>query len=219
MASRKEQKEAARAERLEREREAAAAERRSRIIRYGVGGTLAVVAVAVVAVLALSSGGGEKSLPNGSAPKRQLTDLTPAAAAARCQVKNFPDFGSQHTTAAVAYKSNPPTSGPHDPMPAEDGAYPSAPGVGNTIHALEHGRVDIQFAPTAPAAAKGALKAVFDEDSARMLLFPNQTQMPYQAAATAWQHALVCPRYNARVPDAIRAFRDKYRDRGPESVP
>jgi hypothetical protein len=52
-----------------------------------------------------------------------------------------------------------------------------------------------------------------------MLLFPNQTNMPYAVAATAWDHALVCPAYNDKVPDAIRAFKNQYRDRGPETVP
>jgi hypothetical protein len=219
MASRKEQKEAARREREQRELERATAERRSRIMRYGIGGTLGAVAAVAVIVLAVSSSGGSDGIPSGSAPKRQLTDLAPAAAAAKCQVKDFPNFGNQHTTAPVSYKSNPPTSGPHDPVPAQDGEYASAPGVGHTVHSLEHGRIDIQFKPSAPKAAQGALKAVFEEDSAHMLLFPNQTQMPDEVAVTAWQHALVCPRYNARVPDAVRAFRDKYRDHGPESVP
>lgn len=218
MPTRKEQRAAAREERRQRERERAAAERRARIIRYGVGGALAVAAIAGIVVAAVSSGGG-KTLPKGSAPKRQLTELGPASAAAKCQVKDFPNFGNQHTTSPVSYKSNPPTSGPHNPVPALDGEYPTAPGVEHTVHSLEHGRIDIQFAPDAPRSAKAALKAVFDEDKAHMLLFPNQTKMPYQVAATAWQHAVLCPRYNARVPDAIRAFRDKYRDQGPEVVP
>jgi len=45
VASRKEQKEALRRERLEREREAAEQARRKRMVGYGVGGVLALAAV------------------------------------------------------------------------------------------------------------------------------------------------------------------------------
>jgi hypothetical protein len=43
--------------------------------------------------------------------------------------------------------------------------------------------------------------------------------MEPQIAATAWENALLCPRANDKVYDAIRAFKDRYRDRGPEFVP
>jgi hypothetical protein len=46
-------------------------------------------------------------------------------------------------------------------------------------------------------------------------MFQNQT-MPWQVAAAAWDHYLGCKAYNPKVLDAIRAFRDTYRDRGPE---
>jgi hypothetical protein len=43
--------------------------------------------------------------------------------------------------------------------------------------------------------------------------------MSFAVAATAWKHRLGCPSFNARVPAALRAFRDAYRDHGPEQVP
>jgi hypothetical protein len=52
-----------------------------------------------------------------------------------------------------------------------------------------------------------------------MLLFQNTTKMPYAVAATAWTHALTCPRMNDRVFDAIRTFRARYIDKGPEKIP
>jgi hypothetical protein len=51
-----------------------------------------------------------------------------------------------------------------------------------------------------------------------MLLFPNP-DMPYAVATTAWTQLMGCKQYNERVIDAIRAFRDTYRGRGPEPVP
>ena len=43
--------------------------------------------------------------------------------------------------------------------------------------------------------------------------------MPYAVAATAWDHVLGCPMMNERVFDAVRAFRNTYVDKGPETVP
>jgi hypothetical protein len=52
-----------------------------------------------------------------------------------------------------------------------------------------------------------------------MLLFPNPTKMPYEVAATAWTHLLGCKTYNDKVIDALRTFRARYIDQGPEKVP
>ena len=50
-----------------------------------------------------------------------------------------------------------------------------------------------------------------------MVLFPNR-RMPYEVAVTAWGHLLGCKKVNDKTFDAIRAFRDRYRDQGPEQV-
>jgi hypothetical protein len=65
MASRKEQKEQLRAERLEAERRSHEATRRRLLLTYGVGGVLAVAAIAAVVVLA-ASGGGSSSSASGA---------------------------------------------------------------------------------------------------------------------------------------------------------
>ncbi|HET9011338.1 MAG TPA: DUF3105 domain-containing protein [Gemmatimonadaceae bacterium] len=228
MSSRKDQKAELRAEREQREREAAAAEKRRRTIGYVVGGGLAAAAViAIVVVLAAGGDGGSSKAnsgnwPKGSVPEQKITDLAAATKAAGCQTKDPKDEGNQHLTdpnAVANYKANPPTSGTHFIDPAADGAYLTAPRKEQTVHTLEHGRVEIQFKPTVPNSVKGDLKALFDEDPYHMMIFPNQTDMPYAVAATAWDHQLVCPAYNDKVPDAIRAFKNQYRDRGPESAP
>ena len=51
-----------------------------------------------------------------------------------------------------------------------------------------------------------------------MILLPRGS-MPYEVAASAWTHRLGCERFDANSFDALRAFRDRYRDRGPEFVP
>jgi hypothetical protein len=87
------------------------------------------------------------------------------------------------------------------------------------VHSLEHGRIELQYRPGAPPAVRDSLRRVYEEFSNHMLLFPNNTGMDFAVAATAWKHRLACLRYNSRVPEALRRFRDAYRDRGPEQVP
>jgi len=229
MASRKEEKERMRREREAREREAAAGARRRKLIGYGVGGALALAAIVAIAVVALAGGGsgdsgGGKARPNAAnyptspIPQQRETDFGKATQAAGCVAKQFPNEGRGHTTAAVKYGTNPPTSGKHNPIPAEDGAYAQSPGQEHLVHSLEHGRIVVQFRPPASETLKGQLKSLIDEDPYHMILTPNP-DMPYAVAATAWTQMLACKQPNERIFDAIRAFKQRYRDRGPEFVP
>jgi hypothetical protein len=182
-----------------------------------------VIAIAAVALSGSSSGGDSKATsatyPKESIPAPKSVGLQAAAKAAGCVLKNYPDFGNTHTTAKVTYKTNPPTSGNHNPVPADDGVYATAPPKENTVHTLEHGRIELQFKPGTPAKVRGQLKALFDEDAYHMVLMPNQTGMPYEVAATAWTHLIACNQVNDSTWDALRAFKTAYRDQAPERVP
>jgi len=236
MASRQEEKEARRKERMERERkDAAAAARRKRLQLVG-GGLLGLVAIAavVVAILAASGGGDdeqEASAPAaGSAaaqlPEQQTTDMAAAAKAAGCTLTNPAFEGASHEQkdfAASDYKTNPPTSGNHFPDWYDDGVYEpgTTPNLGMLVHTLEHGRIDVQYKKGTPKADVAKLEALLAEqnDGYHMLLFENTTGMQPQVAATAWTHSLSCPDMNDKVFDAIRTFRARYIDKGPETVP
>ena len=89
------------------------------------------------------------------------------------------------------------------------------------VHTLEHGRIDVQYKKGTPAADVAPLEALLAEqnDGYHMLLFENTTGMEPQVAATAWTHSLTCPDMNDKVFDAIRTFRARYIDKGPETVP
>jgi hypothetical protein len=225
MASRKEQKEKLRQERQERERAAAQAAAARKRMGYAIAGLLVAAVVVAIVVIAASGGGGggasasTGSWPSGSVPKRQLTDLAAAAKAAGCTLQHPPSEGRGHTLGHVNYKTAPPTSGQHYPVPVHDAAYLTNPGEEHLVHALEHGRVIYWFKPDAPASVKGNLKALYDEDHTLVVLTPNSRPMPYEVAATAWTQLLGCPSYNDKVPDAFRAFRDAYRLKGPEYFP
>jgi hypothetical protein len=173
-----------------------------------------VLATAAIVSYALTAGG-SPAPPS----KTALQQLDSAAAAAGCSVATFPSEGRDHTDGRVTYRTNPPTSGAHNPVPAADQVYYVAPPKENYVHTLEHGRIELQYRPGAPAAVRAALRGVYDEFTHHMLLFPNNTGMDYEVAATAWTHRLGCPHFNDRVPQALRRFRDAYRDRAPEQVP
>jgi hypothetical protein len=154
-------------------------------------------------------------------PPARTANLATAARIAGCRRQSLPDFGRGHTLERVRYRTNPPTSGRHHPLAAGDGAYAAdnVPPVGQTVHALEHGRVDFQWRQGLPARAIAQLATLLDQQPRHTLLFQNQTGMRYAVAATAWRRMLTCPRVTPRLFDALRAFRVKYLDRGPETVP
>jgi hypothetical protein len=159
-------------------------------------------------------------------PPVKLRTLPAAAKAAGCTLQNPPIQGVAHEAREFTeadYNSNPPTSGTHFPTWYEDGVYApgDTPELGRLVHALEHGRIEIQYKPGTPPGTVGQLEKLVDQlDSGyHILLFENATKMPYAVAATAWGHLLGCPKMNDKVFDALRAFRKNYIDKGPETVP
>ncbi len=236
MSSRQEEKERRRREREEREQAERAAQSRRTRVQYVFGGLLTVLVIAAGAALALGafSGGGSsgsgspKDPPKGGAdiPAVQESDLTKAAAAASCTVTNPPIEGNTHEDKqfkASDYKTNPPTSGNHNPVWYQDGEYApgDTPELGKIVHPLEHGRIELQYAKGTPSHTVSQLETLFSEESDgyHMLLFQNTTNMPFAVAATAWGHMIGCKTMNDKVFDALRAFHDKFINKGPEVVP
>ena len=231
MSSRQEEKERRKAERAEAEaKEARAAATKGRL-QLALGGLVAVAAIAVAVLVFSGSGGGEGDTsdpPTGVAlPELKETDLKAAATAAGCALKTYPSEGRGHTTKKVAYKTNPPTSGAHNPTWSEDGLYAAenTPPLGMLVHTLEHGRIDIQYKPGTPAPTVEKLEALgteelrFGREGYHTLVFENPTGMKPEIAATAWTQSLTCPTMNDDVYDAVRAFRVAYTDKGPELIP
>jgi hypothetical protein len=235
---RREQKEALRRERLERERQAQAAEQRKKMVGYGLGGLLALAAVIVVVVLVAGggdSGGSDAQAAEvfpggGSFPEQKVFDVAPAAKAAGCTLKDVKGTAREHTTSLddrVKYSSNPPTSGRHYEIPAEDGIYGDAPQDEQLVHGMEHGRVIFWVKPSAPEEVRANIRALVEDDSYQMFLVPR-SKMPYEVAATAWDadpapngtgKLMTCDKVNDQTYDALAAFRDEHRSQGPEPIP
>jgi hypothetical protein len=230
----KSDREKRRQERIDAEGAEAGSNRNRLIAGYAIASTV-VLAIAAV-VLVLASGGDSDGAPEGDAhinlntsigstngvepdtragtvpAAAKLTNLQAAAKKAGCEVRlGLEDEGSEHiaqNSKAPDYKTSPPTSGNHvdPPYQQADGAYAEMPDEIDIVHSLEHGRLEIQYAPDLPEKDQLALKGLYDTMYGAALLFPNDN-MPYEVAATTWTNMLACPSYKgAATLDAIRAF-------------
>jgi hypothetical protein len=233
MADQGDKRERLRQERIAREREEASSNRSRLIVGYSVAAVLVLALAALVIVL---TGGGGDDAPEGEAhinlnasygstngiqpdgrlgtkpPAVKVTNLAAAAKQAGCVLRlGLPDEGHEHIPPSAPtpdYKTNPPTSGAHvePPYQQADGAYSEMPAEIDFVHSLEHGRLEIQYAPGLAEKDQLALKGVYDTMYGATLLFPNE-KMPYQVAATTWTNLLGCPTYKGAITlDAVRDF-------------
>jgi len=235
---RRDQKEALRREREAREQQARAAEQRKKTVGYGAAAAIAIIAVAV-GILLLTGGNDAGSGPGnagnvfpdgGSFPEQTVFEVGPAAKAAGCQLQTKKGTAREHTTSLtdrVKYNTNPPTTGRHYEIPAQDGIYGEAPQDEQLVHNMEHGRVIIWVKPSLPAKQRADIRALVEDDSYQMVLVPRRN-MPYVVAATAWDadpapngtgELLLCNDVNDKTFDALQAFRDEHRSQGPEPIP
>jgi hypothetical protein len=235
---RRDQKEALRREREQREQQARAAAQRKRLVGYGAGGLLALAAAIVLIVLLTGGNGGEAGAGNasdvfpdgGSVPEQKEFDVGPAAKAAGCELRSVKGRPATHTTSLderIDYNTNPPTTGRHYQIPAEDGIYGKAPQDEELVHTMEHGRVIIWVKPSLPEDQRAALRALVEEDDYQVVLVPR-AKMPSPVIATAWNgqpapngtgRMMLCDEVNEDTFDALRAFRDEHRSQGPEAIP
>src|SRR3954452_3034662 len=217
MASRQEEKERRRRERLESEQAAARAASRKRTLQIAGGAALALIVIGVIAIVALAGGGDDKA---------DTSNLAKNATAAGCTFKSYPSEGRNHTTGKVKYKTNPPTSGAHNPTPAQDGIYApgNEPAPENYVHSLEHGRVEFEYKPGTPRSQVAALQKIAEEKlngtpGYHVLMFQNNTKMPTRFALTAWTKSLTCNTLDSKSTAVMRSFRKAYTDKGPELIP
>ena len=166
----------------------------------------------------------------GDVPEPRISELDSAARAAKCDLRSTRARSSEHTNRLyeqIDYDTNPPATGRHFHASAEDGIYEEAAPDSAIVHSLEHGRVVIWFTPRLPVDARAGLRALAEQDAHQILVVPR-SEMPFDVAATAWNNSpgpegtgrlLGCPGFSQAVYDALRAFRDEHRGRGPEVAP
>jgi hypothetical protein len=217
MSHRQQEKERRRQERLAAEQAAKRAHSRRRRLQVGGGALVAIAAVA--AIILVTMAGGDDSASGGG-------DLTAEARAAGCTFTSARSEGRGHTDSKVTYKTNPPTSGSHNPVAAQDGVYAAGnePAKENWVHSLEHGRVLFQYKPGTPAGEVAKLRRLAQEplnDSPgyHTLVLQNNTDMAAQYAVVAWTKSLTCDKLTTASMDVMRSFRERYTDKAPELIP
>ena len=222
MSSRQEEKEQRKRERLEREAAARSAAKRKRLMAL-IGGVVVACAIVAGVVFAVSRGGGGDDGVDDD-------KLTAAAKKAGCVYRSFPDYGREHSAEKVTaanFKTNPPTSGKHDPTPAPDGIYVpgNEPEIKNWVHTLEHGRILVQYKPGTGKDVVAKLTTFLNEDVAdsggayHSVLMQNNSKMTGQVAAVASRHAMTCSEFTPRTIAALRTFRETLVDKAPEKIP
>jgi len=217
MASRQEEKERRRRERQEAEQAAAKSASRKRTLQIGGAVVLVVAVILVIGIVALAGGGSSSA---------DTSNLAADATAAGCTFKSFKSEGRNHTTGKVTYKTNPPTSGNHNPTPAQDGLYApgNEPNPENYVHSLEHGRIEFEYKKGTPQAQVAQLQKLAEEPlngsaGYHVLMFQNNTNMPSQFALAAWTKLLTCDQLTPKSLSVMRTFRKAFTDKGPEFIP
>ena len=222
MSSRKEDKEHLG---QERERAAAAKAKRARMLQL-IGGVVVACAIIAGVAVAVSSSGGDGD-GGGDVDDDKLKS---AAQTAGCVYRSFPDEGQDHVTEQLTeanFKTNPPTSGAHNPEAAPDGIYVAGnePEIQNWVHTLEHGRILFQYRPGTDRAVVAQLQTLLNEDVAdsgggyHSVLMRNNSKMPFQVAAVAWRHYVACREFTPDAVEALRIFREELVDKAPERIP
>jgi hypothetical protein len=112
---------------------------------------------------------------------------------------------------AVEYSSVPPTSGPHYPFTVATGLYRDPVPAGLSVHAMEHGHVVIQYAPTLPDGELAELTRLAKRYGADVILAPHPA-LERGIALTAWGRIDTLEGYHeGRIVAFVERLRDRYR--------
>lgn len=188
--------------RAQLKREAKAARRAERQARTAGGRraglkiaviSAAVVAVVVLAIILLGSSGPQ---PGAYYPSEGRGHIAP---------------GAPHPP----YQTNPPTSGPHYPTPANWGIYTETLPDEQIVHNLEHGGVWISYKDPSDKTLVASLTALAKEYKSKIILEPRPAN-DSPIALVAWQRLEKLEKFNEA---AVREFIKAYKDRGPEYIP
>jgi Protein of unknown function (DUF3105) len=161
-------------------------------------------------------------------------DVAAVMRAAGCTVQVVPAAVGDHTveldaTSDPKWNTNPPTSGPHNPITAVYGEYDSPLKLSQVVHNLEHGAIYILYGPDVPEATVAQLREFYNEDVTAMLLAPLPS-LGDEIALGAWTvpddfepggtngtaYLAKCKTFDE---NAFGTFRDELRFRGPERFP
>lgn len=201
-----------------------ASESKQRLILYVFAGSGVLALLVVAGVLVFGGGGGSS---------KRVVD---AMKTAGCTLESFTSLGGAHSVVtpdgtSEAWNTFPPTSGPHNDVPAVLGFYDEPLNQAQAVHNLEHGATVIQYGPGVPPAEIAKLKEFYTASPNGMLVaklpalknkialqaWTTPDPKPGQTASDPGRSYLAkCTRFDEA---AFTAFRDAYRGKGPERIP
>jgi hypothetical protein len=116
----------------------------------------------------------------------------------------------QSAADTVTYHTTPATSGPHFAFTAAAGVYQRPVAEGLTVHALEHGRVAIQYSPGTSQREVEQLARLARRYPADVILAPYPA-LEQGIALTAWGHLDHLDGFDgARITRFVEALRGRY---------
>jgi uncharacterized protein DUF3105 len=121
-------------------------------------------------------------------------------------------FGLDSYPHPFPYSTNPPTSGPHNPIPVPWGIYSTPQGDETLVHNLEHGGVIINYQPTLSPAIVAQLKAIAKCYPDWVVMHPRPAN-DVPIALTSWGRLQKFTTFDEA---AIRYFVEHNRRHGPE---
>ncbi len=181
---------------------------RSRYMYMAAG----VVAIVILVALALMGSG----ILNPAVPPPPVAASDGSATCTALQT--FPTLSRDHiqpNQPHPPYSSNPPTSGWHWANPQDWGIYTTPQVQEQLVHNLEHGGIIVQYNGLSDADVQ-RLTNLVSRDNYHMILAPYPGLTDAKVALTAWDHLQKCTGVDE---NAINAFINSYRDKGPELVP
>lgn len=212
-------------------------------VLIGVG-LAALVALAIVLIVLLSGGGGGA----GDVTAADVAKARAAVEAAGGTLVERPAAAEgQHMSDAnqrVRYQTFPASSGIHNPTTSIWGNYRVPVDPRQAVHNLEHGGVVIWYGPDISTGARDALDGFYAEDENGLIItpipdpypgvtYPEHEPLGSRIAMTVWtakddpssddDTAFIDTVYIATLPkfdaNAMTAFRDAFRGKGPERFP
>ncbi|HEU0305040.1 MAG TPA: DUF3105 domain-containing protein [Gaiellaceae bacterium] len=205
-------------------------------VLIGVG-LAASVALAVGLIVVLTGSAGASNVS-----AEDVTKVRTAMTAAGCTFTGQPASASQRHMQTgdqrVVYDTFPASSGVHNPSTSIFGNYRLPVDPRQAVHNLEHGAIAIWYGPDISVKDRVALDELYDDDPNGLIIspirdpyprvkYPKHEPLDSGIALTTWtapaDEAANGTVYVARCPsfdrEALAAFRDTFRGKGPERFP
>jgi hypothetical protein len=146
--------------------------------------------------------------------------------------QNLPPGQARHVTSlpkTFKYSTEPPTSGPHNPVWILWGMYDEPVDRLRSVHNLEHGGIVIQYGPKVPNGTVESLSDFYRDDPNGIVIAPLAS-LDNKISLAAWTfdlaklnergyegegHLAIMPRFDD---DIFGSFVDEFRFRGPERL-